>query len=277
MYVSMDTLQINKLCVNRYGNFLGCLPIDHLKDENIIKQLCHDLSRGKFVIFNIDEESEPGRHWILLARLAGGNLLMFDSFGAFGSNSVFKFMKNFGDVEKSMIPSQDDSLDGQLFQYIDDFNYKNDFTYQFNRSSILKVCKEKFKTYKNFSNMSTPLYYLLEFLSVLCPTKSIHNVLYFISQLQPINSIICGELCVLIAEILYRDFKVHLNKKPDDSVVKRLSDRIHDLFSTAYNDKIFVDLVKKYMLNIDPLYKVKAENLEYFQNIFSDQNTKLVV
>ena len=29
------------------------------------------------------------------------------------------------------------------------------------------------------------------------------------------------------------------------------------------------------MLNIDPLYKVKAENLEYFQNIFSDQNTKL--
>ena len=78
--------------------------------------------------------------------------------------------------------------------------------------------------------MSVALYYLLEFLSVLCLSKSIHSVLYFTSQLQPINSIVCGELCVLIAEILFRDFKVHLNKKHDESVVKRLSDRIHIFF-----------------------------------------------
>ena len=125
--------------------------------------------------------------------------------------------------------------------------------------------------------MSTPLYYLLDFLKRLCPGKSIHSMFYYSSQLQPFNSIVCGELCILIAESLFRDLATLVNKKPDITTVKMLSDRIHSLFSTAFTAKEFVRLVKEYMLFIDPFYKVKTGNAEYFKKQFSNENTKLIV
>ena len=109
----MDTKQIDEICINRFTNFLGCLSIDKLKNRN---QLGHDFIVGSFVIFNIDESSKPGTQWILLHRMVGGNLFLFDSFGAFGSDSVFRF-NEFGDAEKAVISSYEESLDGQFFQY----------------------------------------------------------------------------------------------------------------------------------------------------------------
>ena len=125
--------------------------------------------------------------------------------------------------------------------------------------------------------MSTPLYYLLDFLKVLCPAKTSHNMFYYSSQLQPFNTIVCGELCILIAESLFRNLRTLSNKKPDITVVEMLSERIHILFSTAFRAEEFVRLVKEYMLSIDPFYKVKPSIAEYFKKIFSSENTKLIV
>ena len=272
----MDTKQINDLCMNRFINFLGCLPIDILKNKAIRDKLCHDFDVGGFVIFNVDEKSKPGTHWVLLHRMTGGNLLFFDSFGAFGSNSVFKF-NEFGDAEKAIISSYDDSLDGQFFQYFQDCKYKNDFTFSNNRINTLLLHKNLLKKYTNYDNMTTPLYYLLDFLKRLCPGKSSHNMFYYSSQLQPFNSIVCGELCILAAESLFRDLFTLVNKKPDITAVKMLSDRIHTLFSTAFRAEEFVRLVKEYMRFIDPFYKVKTDSVDYFKKLFSSENTKLIV
>ena len=208
--------------------------------------------------------------------MTGGNLFLFDSFGAFGSNSEFKF-KHFGVAEKHMITSYDETNDGQLFQYSTDNNYRDDFTFENNATNTLLLQKNLLKAYVNYKNMSTSLYYFLDFLKRLCPTKSIHNIFYFTSQLQPFNTIICGELCILIAETLFRDLKVLSNKKPDNVTLIRLSVRIRELFSSAYTAKISVRLVKQYMLSIDPFYKVKTDNVNYFKEIFSNENTKLIV
>ena len=272
----MDTLQINEICFRQYANFLGCLSIDELKNKDIRNQLCHDFDVGAFVIFNIDEGSKPGTHWVLLHRMIGGKLFLYDSFGAFGSNSVFKF-ETFGDAEKSFITSYDNSLDGELFQYSPDCKYKNDFTFSYNRIHTLTIDKNLLKRYTFYKNMSAPLYYLLDFLKVLCPGKTSHSIFYYSSQLQPFNTIVCGELCILIAESLFRDLRTLTNKKPDLTVVDMLSNRIHNLFSTAFAAKIFVRLVKEYMLSIDPFYKVKPSVAEYFKNIFSSENTKLII
>ena len=272
----MDTKQINEICLRRFNNFLGCLSINELKDESIRNQLCHDFNIGSFVIFNIDESSKPGTHWILIHRMIGGNLFLFDSFGAFGSNSVFSFEK-FGDAEKSFITSYDNSLDGELFQYSQDCKYKNDFTFSYNRINTLILDKNLLKRYTFYDNMSTPLYYLLDFLKVLCPGKISHSMFYYSSQLQPFNTIVCGELCILIAESLFRDLFTLVNKKPDITVVEMLSERIHSLFSAAFRPVDFVRLVKEYMLFIDPFYKVKTGNAEYFKKQFSNENTKLIV
>ena len=272
----MDTEQINNLCFKRFQNFLGCLSIDELRDDSIKKQLCHDLSNGNFVIFNVDDKTKAGRHWVLLHRMMGGELFLFDSFGAFGTNKEFRF-KDFEKTEKNMIDSYDESLNGQLFQFAEDFNFKNDFNFVNNRINTLILQKKLIKSYVNYSNMSDSLYYLLDFLKILCPTKSIHNIFYFTSQLQPFNTIVCGELCILIAETLFRDMKVLRNKKANNEALISLSDRIRELFSTAYTPKISVQLVKQYMLSIDPFYKVKTDNLNYFKEIFSKENTKLIV
>ena len=125
--------------------------------------------------------------------------------------------------------------------------------------------------------MSTSLYYLLDFLKVLCPGKTSHSMYYYSSQLQPFNTIVCGELCILIAESLFRDLRTLSNKKPDIIVVAMLSDRIHNLFSTAFRVEEFVRLVKEYMLSIDPFYEVKASNAEYLKKMFSNENTKLII
>ena len=272
----MDTLQINDLCLMRYSNFLGCLSIDELKDKNIRTQLCNDFTIGNFVIFNIDEKTKPGRHWVLIHRMSGGNLFFFDSFGAFGSNMAFNFT-NFDEAEKHMITSYDEALDGQLFQYSLDNNYKDDFKFENNDTNSLILHKKLLKSYANFNNMSDSLFYLLDFLKLLCPSKSIHNIFYFTSQLQPFNTIVCGELCILVAETLFRDMKVLRNKKANNETLLGLTERIQELFSTAYTPKIFVQLVKQYMLSIDPFYKVKTDNLNYFKEIFSKENTKLIV
>ena len=272
----MDTRQINEICIGRFKNFLGCLSIDELKNAQIRNRLCHDFIVGSFIIFNIDEASKPGTHWVLLHRMTGGHLFLFDSFGAFGSDSVFSF-KEFGEAEKSVIQSYNESLDGQFFQYSKYCNYKDDFTFTNNIINTLTLHKNLLKKYTHYKNMSTPLYYLLDFLKVLCPGKTYHSMFYYSSQLQPFNSIVCGELCILIAESLFRDLRTLSNKKPDLTVVNMLSDRIHNLFSTAFRAEELVRLVKEYMLYIDPFYKVKPSNAEYFKKIFSSENTKLIV
>ena len=272
----MDTSQINKLCLKRYANYLGCLPIDELQDKTIRDKLCHDMTSGKFVIFNVDDSSKPGSHWVLLHRMTGGNLLFYDSFGAFGSDKVFSFTE-FGDAEKTLIQSYDDLLDGQLFQFSIDFKYKNDFTFDSNRLNVLTLDKNLLRFYANYDNMSTPLFYLLDFLKLLCPSKSIHSIFYFTSQLQPFNSIVCGELSILIAESLFRILNILIDKKPDIVTLRMLNDRISNLFSTAYTPNIFVRLVKEYMLSIDPFYKVKTDNENYFKQLFSNESTKLIV
>ena len=142
--------------------------------------MCHDFKVGSFVIFNIDESSKPGTHWILLHRMVGGNLFLFDSFGAFGSDSVFRF-NEFGDAEKAVISSYEESLDGQFFQYSQDCNYKNDFTFSNNRINTLILHKSLLNKYTFLDNMSTPLYYLLDFLKQLCPGKSSHSMFYYSS------------------------------------------------------------------------------------------------
>ena len=162
----MDTAQINELCFTRFPNFLGCVSIDELKNKKIRDQLCHDFNVGSFVIFNIDDSSKPGTHWVLLHRMVGGKLFLFDSFGAFGSNAVFRF-NEFNDVEKNTIPSYEDSLNGQFFQYSDDYNYKNYFTFAHNRINTLLLDKNLLVKYTNYDNMTTPLYYLLDFLKQL--------------------------------------------------------------------------------------------------------------
>ena len=149
----MDTLQINELCLNRYYNFLGCIDIDELKDKKIRNQLYHDFNMGKVIIFNIDNSSDSGRHWVLLHRMIGGKLWFFDAFGAFGNDSVFQF-DDFGDVEKSMTTSYDDILDGQFFQYSTDFNYKEDFAFKNNIINTLLLDKNLLKLYTNYDNMS---------------------------------------------------------------------------------------------------------------------------
>ena len=141
--------------------------------------------------------------------------------------------------------------------------------------STLLLDKNILKLYTNYDNMSTPLYYLLDFLKMLCPTKSIHSILYFTSQLQPINIIVCGELCILIAENLFRDLNILINKKPDTIVMKMLSDSYIIFFLPHL--LIFVHLVKQYMRSIDPFYKVKTDNENYFKQLFSNENTKLIV
>ena len=143
--------------------------------------MCHDFKVGSFVIFNIDESSKPGTHWILLHRMVGGNLFLFDSFGAFGSDSVFRFSE-FGDAEKAVISSYEESLDGQFFQYSQDCNYKNDFTFSNNRINTLILHKSLLNKYTFLDNMSTPLYYLLDFLKQLCPGEefSQHVLLFFL-------------------------------------------------------------------------------------------------
>ena len=272
----MDTKQINELLFKRHANFLGCIPIDDLKNKRIRDNLCHDFYVGGYVIFNIDDSAKSGTHWVLLHRMIGGNLFMFDSFGAFGTNGVFNF-EQFHEVEKSIISSYDENLNGQLFQYSEDCKYKNDFTFSNNTIHSLKIEKNLLKKYTFYDNMSTSLYYLLDFLKVLCPGKTSHSMFYYSSQLQPSNTIVCGELCILIAESLFRDLRTLSNKKPDLTVVNMLSDRIHNLFSTAFRAEELVRLVKEYMLYIDPFYKVKPSNAEYFKKIFSSENTKLIV
>ena len=168
-------------------------------------------------------------------------------------------------------------LNGQFFQYSDDYNYKNDFTFAHNRINTLLLDKNLLVKYTNYDNMTTPLYYLLDFLKQLCPGNSSYGMFYYSSQLQPFNTIVCGELCILVAESLFRDLFTLLNKKPDVTVVKMLSERIHILFSTAFRAEEFVRLVKEYMLFIDPFYKVKIGNANYFKNLFSSENTKLIV
>ena len=134
--------------------------------------------------------------------MVGGNLFLFDSFGAFGSDSVFRF-NEFDDAEKAVISSYEESLDGQFFQYSQDCNYKNGFTFSNNRINTLILHKSLLNKYTFLDNMSTPLYYLLDFLKQLCPGKSSHSMFYYSSQLQPLNTIVCGELCILVAESLF--------------------------------------------------------------------------
>ena len=273
----MDTKQINEICFKLYPNFLGCLPIDDLQEESIITQLCNDFTVGSFVIFNIDDSTKPGTHWVLLHRMIGGQLLLFDSFGAFGTDKVFRFL-DFNELEKNIISSYDASLLGQLFQYSkDNSKYENDYTFSNNIIRTLFLEKRLLKRYTLFKNMSDSLYYLYVFLQRLCPGKSSHKMFYYSSQLQPFNTIVCGELCILIAQSLFRDLNTLHNKKPDTTVVEMLSDTIHTLFSTAFTDKEFVRLVKEYMLFIDPFYKVKPSNVEYFKKIFASENTKLML
>ena len=139
----MDTLQINDICMRRFPNFLGCLSINELKNKHIREQLCHNFNVGSFVIFNVDDSSKPGTHWVLLHRMIGGKLFLFDSFGAFGSNSIFHF-KEFGNGEKTLIQSYDESLDGQFFQY-SYCNYKDDFTFSNNIIHTLTLDKNLLK------------------------------------------------------------------------------------------------------------------------------------
>ena len=72
---------------------------------------------------------------------------------------------------------------------------------------FLKQC---YRDYKQSNNMTVPLFHFLRFLNVLCSRKQEHRVRYFMSQLQPFVTIVCGELCILLAEILYRDLKVNI-------------------------------------------------------------------
>ena len=69
--------------------------------------------------------------------------------------------------------------------------------------------KRDYRRYvNNNKNMSEPLFHFSRFLNALCPQKSQHTVYYFLSQLQPFETIVCGELCILVSEILYRDLQV---------------------------------------------------------------------
>ena len=76
---------------------------------------------------------------------------------------------------------------------------------------------------------------------------------------------------------LFRILNILIDKKPDIVTLRMLNDRISNLFSTAYTPNIFVRLVKEYMLSIDPFYKVKTDNENYFKQLFSNESTKLIV
>ena len=117
----MDTNQIEAFCDVRYKSvFLGFIPIDGLKDDRVVQELCEHFIIGKFVIFNIDPSDKPGRHWVLLCRLKNGTLFMFDSFGAVVTDRVFNF-KTFGEQEKAINLDYTPTMKGQLFQYDYDF------------------------------------------------------------------------------------------------------------------------------------------------------------
>ena len=272
----MDTNQIEAFCDVRYKSvFLSCIPIDGLKDDTVVRELCEHFTIGKFVIFNIDPSDKPGRHWVLLYRLKNGTLFMFDSFRAVITDRVFNF-KTFGEPKKAINLDYTPTMKGQLFQY-DFVKYVDDYNYDSNYFHTFVFSKRDYRRYVNNNNMSEPLFHFSRFLNALCPQKSQHTVYYFLSQLQPFETIVCGELCILVSEILYRDLQVQRAPQANPFLLTKVSDRIHDLFSSAMTSKSFVNLVKTHMLYIDPTYKVKKQNVDYFRKLFANENKNLVV
>ena len=274
----MDTNQIRELCIYRYNDvFLDCVSIGELENDHLLKELCDKLLLGAFLIFDIDPKSAPGKHWILISRLRDGSLFIFDSFGAAVTDQIFRF-ENISLEEKSINKLYDPSMRDQLFQWVNyNEKYVDGFTYRSNKGHSFLFSKQSFRSYKQSNNMTVPLFHFLKFSNVLCPRKLEHRAYYFLSQLQPIETIVCGELCILVDEILYRYLKVHLISQATPSLLKKVSYRIHHLFSTANTLKVFVTLVKKYMLTIDNSYKVKKRNVNYFRKLFSTENRNLVV
>ena len=178
--------------------FLDCVAIDDLKDEEFLSELCDRLRIGSFLIFNVDPKSKAGIHWVLLVRLSDGSLFIFDSFGARMTNETFHF-KNFAFEERDINKLYDPNTGGQLFQFV-----QNDLTYANNKFHSFIFSKQHFRSYSRPNNATVPLFHFLRFLNRLCPRKQEHRVYYCMSQLQPFETIICGELCILVAEILYR-------------------------------------------------------------------------
>ena len=129
--------------------------------------------------------------------------------------------------------------------------FTNDLTYANNKFHSFIFSKQHFRSYRRPNNATVPLFHFLRFLNRLCPRKHEHMVYYCMSQLQPFETIICGELCILVAEILYRDLKVQHTAQATIPLLKTVSARIQYLFSSATTSRAFVTLVKQHMLTID--------------------------
>jgi hypothetical protein len=80
----LDNIQIDKFFVNNpfYG---GCFSKDEVTRING--------EQKKFYILNLDEESGPGTHWVLLSMIDPKTGIYFDSFSCPPPEIVYLFMK----------------------------------------------------------------------------------------------------------------------------------------------------------------------------------------
>jgi len=265
----MDTKLIKTLCNKRFkGIFIDCISMDALQNQILIRHLCNQMetSLPKFVIVNTDVSSKKGSHWFLLQKIDRGKFFIFDSYGAFSSNELFKF-KSFSEKVIALNDRYDSTLHGQFFQYGKD-SLLNDTTFNCNKLQSFKFSKKIFKSLseKCKDTMSEPMKFLAIFLEKMCNPDIInHEIFYFTCQLQPFNTIICGELCVFVAEVIHSFLKIY---ERGESIFRLLSALDHELkrsFSKCRSPKMLVEYIKRFMIETFDDYIIKKDNVEYFE------------
>lgn len=263
----MDTLTIAKLGKEAFKTFLGCYAIDELQKKNLLEKLCNGLGRrNTFVIFNLDPSHMPGSHWLLFQALGDNSYILFDTFGANSLHECFHF-RHFGSSEKFLNQNYTEKLHGQIFQYKSE-ELQSDLECQNNEFRIFLYNKDQITKirYKELSqnNATKSLNYLLIFLNRLCFNKTVQKIYYNTSQIQPKDTITCGELCMIVADIinnkiLYRHFDSGLVCIMLNFYLKRYLKSI----KTSTNH---LDFVKKYMFKtFGHQYNISLESINKFK------------
>ena len=265
----MDTNLIRTLYKKRFkGIFIDCIPLDALQNQILVRKLCNQMetSLPKFMIVNTDVSSKKGSHWFLLQKIERGKFFIFDSYGAYSSNELFKF-DSFSEKVIVLNEHYDSTLFGQFFQYSKD-SLLNDTTFNSNKLQSFKFSKKIFKSLsaKFKDTMSEPMNFLTLFLEMMCnPDVINHEIFYFTCQLQPFNTIICGELCVYVAEIIHSFLKIN---ERGESIFRLLSALDHELkknFRKCQTPKMLVDYIKQFMIETFDDYIIKKDNVKYFE------------
>lgn len=235
----MNTEEIKTIGKKYFGeNFIDCISWDNIWK---IKSYCNtqftDRCKTKFLVANLDESNQSGTHWIVICNIPNENdkhnvkFGIFDSFGLFGMNNVFK-------------TTNKDHLNLMLKQFLDGVpinkherkTYCTCFPNSVRRakylfsliSTVACTCDNVFSDIPSYGSSNTVVsynFYPSRYVPDICNRKlqllfeqlnlvNANKIKLEVSKkrFQNLLSKTCGELCLLFIDMMDREFNEKKNR-----------------------------------------------------------------